>query len=382
MPNWFSARQLLQEQPEARYYFVLGGRSRGKTFSVLDVSIEDNTENLGMFAYVRRYDEEIKDKNIKELFSPQMENIEEYTEGQYNRITHFRGFFYYEYWGTNPETGKYERLKKDPRPCGVAVALNTWERNKGQDIGAAYGGFKHIILDEAITGLTYLKDEFQKLKMVISSLCRTRVQQDTKIWLLANPLSKWCPYFAELGITKNMLIENDDDRYFQIHYPDTDMKTIFVYLGVNPSEDQTQDKVYDAFFAFPNSSGKSKSITGGYWELDDSMHLPSDVYKNSTLRKEVYMYFGEEWIKGQIMRYDETGVYYIVWSPAKKLKKGAYYFILHAVPDKYAIVGTRTGHPYAELINKIARTGQVYYSDNTTADLYHGFIKEASKIVR
>ena len=76
MPNWFSARQLLKEQPEARYYFVLGGRSRGKTFSVLDVSIEDNTDNLGMFAYVRRYDEEIKDKNIKELFSPQMENIE------------------------------------------------------------------------------------------------------------------------------------------------------------------------------------------------------------------------------------------------------------------------------------------------------------------
>lgn len=381
MANWFDARKLLEEKPEARYYFILGGRSRGKTFSVLDVATEDNTDGLGMFAYVRRYDEEIKDKNIRELFSPQSDNILKYTNGEYNTIKHFRGFFYFEFWGTNPETGKFERLRKNPRPCGVAVALNTWERNKGQDIGAAYGGFKHIILDEAITGLAYISDEFQKLKNVISSLIRAR-EQDTKVWLLANPLSKWCPYFAELGITKDMLKENPEDKYYEIKYTGTDMTTIFAYLGTAPTGNTIQDIIYQTYFAFPNSSAKSKSITGGFWELEDSVHLPSQVYKNSTCIKSVYMYFGEEWIKGQIMRFDENETYYVVWSPAKKLKKGEYYFILNAVPDKFAIVGTRTGHPLAELLNKIIATGQVYYSDNTVADLYHGFIKEAAKIVR
>ena len=153
MPNWFDARKILREKPEARYYFVLGGRTRGKTFSVLDVGIEDNSKGIGMFAYVRRYDEEIKDKNIRELFSPQDANIEKYTNGEYNKITHFRGFFFFEKWGEDPKTKQYTRLKKNPKPCGVALALNTWERTKGQDIGAAYGGFKHIILDEAITQL-------------------------------------------------------------------------------------------------------------------------------------------------------------------------------------------------------------------------------------
>lgn len=381
MPNWFDARRLLKDKPDARYYFILGGRTRGKTFSVLDVGIEDNCGGLGMFAYIRRYDEEIKQKNIKELFSPQIDNILKYTNGEYNKITYFRGFFYFEFWGED-ETGQYCRLKKRPEPCGVAMALNTWERTKGQDIGAAYGGFKHIILDEAITGLSYLSDEFQRLKQLISSLVRFRLQ-DTKIWLLANPLSMWCPYFAELGIKKDMYKSPPlTDTYYEIKYHGTDMTTIFVYLGAAPPDDDTQDNLYQTFFAFPNSTAKSKSITGGYWELQDSEHLPSQVYKNSTLRKEVFLYFGEEWIRGQIMRYDETGVYYLVWSPSRPPKKGEYYFILNAVPDRYAIVGTRTGHPYAKLLNDIIQTGQIYYSDNTVADIYHGFIKEANKIVR
>lgn len=381
MPNWFDARRLLHDKPDARYYFILGGRTRGKTFSVLDVGIEDNCGGLGMFAYIRRYDEEIKQKNIKELFSPQIDNILKYTNGEYNKITYFRGFFYFEFWGED-ETGQYCRLKKRPEPCGVAMALNTWERTKGQDIGAAYGGFKHIILDEAITGLSYLSDEFQRLKQLISSLVRFRLQ-DTKIWLLANPLSMWCPYFAELGIKKEMIKDTPlTDKCYEIKYHGTDMTTIFIYLGAAPPDDSTPDTVYQTFFAFPNSTAKSKSITGGYWELQDSEHLPSQVYRNSTLRKEVFLYFGEEWIRGQIMRYDETGVYYLVWSPSRPPKKGEYYFILNAVPDRYAIVGTRTGHPYAKLLNDIIQTGQIYYSDNTVADIYHGFIKEANKIVR
>ena len=84
---WFDARKLMKDKPDARYYFVLGGRSRGKTFSVLDVATEDNCNDEGLFAYIRRYDEEIKEKNVKELFSPQVENIKKYTNGEYNKIT-------------------------------------------------------------------------------------------------------------------------------------------------------------------------------------------------------------------------------------------------------------------------------------------------------
>ena len=378
--QFWEAEKLLKAKPNARYYFILSGRSRGKTYSVLRNALTDQTKKKGLFAYIRRHDEDIKQKNVQLLFSPQ--KIAKITKGQYNKISFWRGFFYYEKWEPNEETGVLERTLKDPEPCGVALSLNTWERDKGQDIGAAYNGFKNIIFDEAITGMNYLRDEFQIFRNVISSLVRSRYNQDTKIWFLANPLSKWCPYFSELGITKEMI--KTPNRRYEIKYPDTDMTTIFEYIGTPEEEakESVQNKVFQTFFAFPNSQGKSKSITEGFWELEDSCHLPSQVYKNSSKIQQVFMYFGEEWIRGEIMRYNENDTYYIVWSPSRPPKKGEYYFILNAVPDKYAIVGTRTGHPYAELVNKISKTNQIYYSDNTVADLYHGFIKESNKIVR
>ena len=376
--HYFEVEKLLKEKPKARYYFILSGRSKGKTYSVLRNALTDQSRGRGLFDYIRRYDEEIKQRNLQELFSAQ--NIEKITKGQYNKISFWRGFFYYEKWEYDEEKEELKRVYKNPEPCGVALALNTWERDKGQDIGAAYGGFKNIIFDEAITGINYLTDEFQRFQQVISSLVRDRWEQDTKIFFLANPLSKWCPYFPNLGITNDM-IKTPNQRY-EISYPNTDMTTIFEYIGSGEEENSTPNLVYKTFFAFPNSESKSKSITGGFWELDDSMQLPSQVYKNSELRKKVFMYFGEQWIKGEIMRYNETGVYFVVWSPSRAPKKGEYYFILNAVPDRYAIVGINTGHPYAVLLNQIMRSNQIYYSDNTTADLFHGFLKEARKIVR
>lgn len=380
--KFWEAEELLKEKPDARYYFILSMRSSGKTYSVLRNAIRDQWAGKGMFAYVRRHDEYIKPRNVQELFSPQ--NIEELTDGTWNRISYWRGFFYYERWEPNEETGIMERVLKNPEPCGIALAVNTWEGNKGQDIGAAHGGFKHIIYDEAITGQNYLTDEFQKFKNVISSLVRTRTEQDTKIWFLANPLSRWCPYFSELGITKQMITE--PGHRYEIHYPDTDMTTIFEYIGATNGKLSIASNVFETFFAFPNSKGKSKSITDGFWELDDAVHLPSQIYKNSELVKEVFLYFGETWIRGQVMRYyhdvQKHNVYYLNWTPSREPKQKEYYFVLFAVPDPYAIVGTRTGHPLAKLLNDLIAQGQVYYSDNSIADMVHGFMKEAMKIVR
>lgn len=380
--KYWNGRQVLKENPHARYIFALGGRSCGKTYSTLRIALEDVVDGKGMFAYIRRHRENIKQAKIKELFGPQ--DIEGITNGRYNRINYWQGFFYFEKWEPDEETGIMVRTLKDPEPIGVAVSINTWEGDKGQDIGAAHGGFKNIIFDEAVTGQTYLTDEFQKFKNVISSLVRDRTDQDTKIWLLANPLSKWCPYFAELGISKEM--RKEPGHRYTISYPDTEMQTVFEYIAGNEDAGITKDSVYDTFFAFPNSSSKSKSITSGFWELDDAEHLPSQVYKNSTKCKEVFMYFDEDWIRGEVMRYfsdiQKKNVYYINWTPSRKPKPKEYYFILHAIPDPYAIVGVRTGHPLAQLLNDCYKRGQVYYSDNATADMVHGFLKEADKIVR
>ena len=42
--KFWDARKLLKDKPKARYYFILSGRAKGKTYSVLKVSGEDNTK--------------------------------------------------------------------------------------------------------------------------------------------------------------------------------------------------------------------------------------------------------------------------------------------------------------------------------------------------
>ena len=224
--KFWNADDLLMEKPNGRYYFILSKPYIGKTYSVLRRAIKDNLNGLGLFAYVRRYDEEIRSKNLQALFGPQ--DVKGLSNGKYEKIVYYRGFFYYEMEIKDPKTGKMTR-QKDPTPCGVVLAVNTWKRVKGQDIGAAHGGFKHIIFDEAITNLSYLPDEVQKFKNVISFLVRSRTEQDTKIWFLANTLTRCCPYFLELGINKNMLAQ--PGKRYEINYPDTDMTTIFEFIG-------------------------------------------------------------------------------------------------------------------------------------------------------
>ena len=178
--QYFDVDKLLEEKPDARYYFLLSGR--GKVYGVLRRSLKDYSSGLGLFAYVRRYDKEIKTKNVQELFSPQ--KIDEITDGKYNKIAFWRGFFYLEKWEFDEEKGEVRRSYRNPDPCGVALALNTWERDKGKYISV--DGFKHIIFDEVITGMNYLTNEFQTFQQVISSLVRDRYEKDTKIWFLAN----------------------------------------------------------------------------------------------------------------------------------------------------------------------------------------------------
>ena len=382
--KWFECTDLLKKYPKARYYFILAGRSTGKTYSVLQQSLKDALDGKGLFAYVRRYKDSITDTYIQDLLKPQWEFVEKYTNGEWNRLGYWRKRWYLERWERD-ENGDLQRTQRNPDPIGGAFAVNTWETSKGPDFGALYG-IKNIILDEALSkGGDYLTDEWGKFENVVSSLVRDRTDADTKIWLLANPVSKWnnC-YFNQLGITKKMY--TGEDYITLIEYPNekggkSTMSTVFCYI--KKRDDGTggidRDAVYDTYFAFPNSKGKSKSITDGMWEMEDANILPSQTYQNSEKNRTIYFKFQEELFACDVMRHDVTGLYYLFFHPTEKLREKCYYFTLDLEMNKYAIVGCKTGHPIADLFNRIYRTGQVYYSDNMIADCFHGFIKEANK---
>lgn len=379
IPRYFEVKPLIKKYPKARYYFILGGRGTGKTYPVIAAAITDSIKGNGKFAYIRRRKESLSSFNLQLTFGVHNKLVEDLTNGQYNRIKYWQRRFWLELWELNPETGQEERTAKSPEPIGAAFAMSTWETDKGGDFGFD-SGIKHIILDEALSKAgQYLKDEWTVFQNVISSLVRDRWEFDTKIWLLANPISKWTnPYFRNMGITKQLLL---NPGITEIQYPDdkggTAMTAIFAYIGLNVGEiDPNRESLYNTFFAFTNSKGKSKSITHGYWEMEDSSRLPSGIYQESTKNRTVYAIFGEEKLAIDIMRYDFMSKYYLMIYPTDKIRDKTYYMILGTSLDKYAIVGFDKSHPIAKLIMQIYETGQVYYSDDATADAWHGFLLE------
>ena len=385
-PRHFEIEPLLKKYPKARYYYILGARGTGKTYPVLSKAITDAIQGRGKFAYVRRRKESITAFNIKIILNPQHKTVETVTKGAWNKIVYWQRLFWLEKWELNPDTGLMERTARNPNPIGAVYAISTWETDKGGDFGYDEG-IKHIIFDEALSKAgQYLNDEWTMFENVISSLVRDRWEFDTKIWLLANPVSKWAnPYFRNMGIGKNLIQQPGTT---EIKYPDetgkkTAMTTIFVYIAAKTDKkgnvieiDENRTNIYNTFFAFGNSKGKSKSITHGFWEMDDSAKLPRGVYSESTKNRTVYCIFGEEKLAIDIMRYDYQNKYYLFIYPTEKIRDKTYYMVLGTSLDKYAIVGSDSKHPISHLINTIYETGQVYYSDDSTADAFHGFLIE------
>lgn len=380
--RYFEVKPILKKYPKARYYFILGGRGTGKTYPVIAQALEDAIKGRGKFAYVRRHKESLSTFNMQQTFSVHNALVEKLTDGAWNRIKYWQRRFWLERWEMNPETGLEERVAKNNEPIGAAYAMSTWETDKGGDFGFD-SGIKNIILDEALSKAgQYLSDEWSVFQNVISSLVRDRWEFDTKIWLLANPISKWAnPYFRNMGITKQLL---NDFGITEIKYPDdkggTAMSSIFAYIGLTVGEiDPNRDSLYNTFFAFKNSKGKSKSITHGYWEMEDSSRLPRGVYSESNKNRTVYCIFNEEKLAIDIMKYDFMSKYYLMIYPTDKIREKTYYMILGTSLDKFAVVGRDNSHPITKLIMQIYETGQVYYSDDATADAFHGFLIERKK---
>ena len=380
--RYFEVAPLLKKYPLARYYYILGGRSTGKTYPTVKNAISDAIKGKGLFAYVRRYKESLQEVFVNQIFGVHNETVEELTKGQYNRVVYWRRRFWLEYWAIDEQSGNAVKISRDAKPIGVTCCLSTWETEKGGDFGYDEG-IANIILDEALSKAgQYLRDEWGVFQNVISTLVRDRWEVDTKIWLLANPISKWNnPYFRNMGITKKLI---ESHGITEIKYPNekggTAMTAVFVNLGETlQSVNENADRVLSTFFAFEHSKGKSKSITHGFWEMEDSARLPSGVYKESTKNRTIYAIFDEEKLAIDIMRYDETNKYYLIIYPVQDIRPKTYYLILGTSLDKYAIIGCDETHPVSRLLFSIMKTGQVYYSDDSTADAWHGFLMERIK---
>ena len=256
----------------AVYRVIIGQRSNGKTYSACRHIIEDYLKEGKRGAYIRRYEEDTTPKNISSLFDPHLPYITEMTCGDYNGIYYRAKEFHLALFD---DDGKI--IRKDPEAFCIAAAINTAEHTKGQDRGIV----NTIIFDEFMTREGYLNNEFVRFCNILSSLIRDR--DDCIIYMLANTVNRYCPYFKEMGL-KDVETMPQGEIYLY-RYGNANLTVAVEYC----SPVKATQKVASKFFAFDNPS--LEMITTGAWEL---MLYPRPPYKifEEDIKYRFYISFG------------------------------------------------------------------------------------------
>lgn len=260
----------------ATYRMIVGQRSNGKTYRVCRHIIDNYLEDGRRGAYIRRYEESITPKNIQELFKPHSEHIREVCEekglpwnGYYYRAKEFHLCRY-------EEDGSISA--KDEEAFCIAAAVNTAENTKGQDRGMI-----HIICyDEFMTRTGYLQNEFVLFMNLLSSLIRDR--DNATIYMLANTVNRYCPYFAEMGLKNIEQIPQGEIAVYT--YGDSRLTVAVEYCDPVNATKEASSK----YFAFDNP--QLKMITSGEWEFQIYPRAPYKIFKDDILLT-FYIQFGE-----------------------------------------------------------------------------------------
>lgn len=190
--KYYNIAHLIKDYPDAHYYMAFGERSNGKTYSALDYAIERYFKNGEQFAYIRRFGEDVKKKNLSTLLSAHVENsrIQELSNGQYSLVNYTGGkFICYSY---DESTNK---MVSDKEPMGYAFDLNAMEHHKS----TSYPRVTTIIFDEFLSRQGYLQNEFILFTNTLSTIIRDRA--NVNIFMIGNTVNKFCPYFQEMGLS-------------------------------------------------------------------------------------------------------------------------------------------------------------------------------------
>ncbi|MBO5671441.1 MAG: phage DNA encapsidation protein [Clostridia bacterium] len=273
---------------KATYNLIIGQRSNGKTFGWCRLVLDQYLNGGLPSAYLRRRDEMIKPTNIEHLFDPHLDYIEKYSDHKWNGVVYRnRGFFLCRYEET--QTGSRVKVDQDPNFFCRCYAISTAETTKGQDVGELWS----IAFDEFVTRDFYLANEFILFQNLLSSLIRDR--DGTIIFMLANTVSKFCPYFREMGITKIHSMQQGTIDVYQIGQTKTKIAVEYCATAGN-------SKKVSKYFAFDNP--ELRMISTGAWEIALYRHAPEQlseaqlififfvIFDSQTIQGNIYMYKG------------------------------------------------------------------------------------------
>lgn len=357
--NFYKLDSILKKK--AQYNMIIGERSNGKTYAVLEYVVKQYFENKGTFAYVRRWHEDVIGRRANDVFSALIHDkvIEKYSKGFYSGVYYFSGKFYL--CNYDEKTGK--PIYNDSDVLGYTFALSENEHNKS----ISYPTITTIMFDEFLTKQTYFKDEFVLFMNTVSTIVRQR--ENVTIFMLGNTVNKYCPYFNEMGISNiDKMKQGTIDVY---RYGDSKLKVAVEYCASLESQ-----KSNNYYFAFNNP--KLQMITSGVWELDMYPHLPIE-YKPRQIVFTYFIVFNDVTYQCEIIQVDSGDMFtyiHLKTTPIKDVDKDLIYTLDYNYKLNYNRSILKPINKLQERILWFYKTDRVYYQDNNVGNAISNYLKE------
>ena len=244
---------------EAQYNIIIGERSNGKTYAVLLHGVKSYAKTGSQMAIVRRWRDDFVGKRGATMFNALVDNgeIKKATKNEWTDVYYFSSRWYFCRYDEN---GNRETCET---PFAYGFSLSGMEHDKS----TSYPRITTILFDEFVSRSGYLPDEFSLFMNTISTIVRNR-KQGIKIFMCGNTVSKYCPYFGEMGLKHiKEMKQGDIDLYT---YGDSDLRVAVEFCKPNKS-----GKDSDVFFAFDNP--RLKMISSGVWEVGIYPHCPTKI---------------------------------------------------------------------------------------------------------
>lgn len=362
--DFYEIQRTIKAYPNAQYYLVYGERSNGKTYSALNYALERWAKNGEEFAYVRRYAEDIRPKNLSSLFSGHVENgvISRLTGDEWGGISYGSARFYLN------KTDEKGNLIKTDTPIGYAFDINSMEHNKS----LSYPKVTTIIFDEFLSRSGYLPNEFILFTNLISTIVRHR--NNVKIIMLGNTVNKSCPYFSEMGLSH--IKEQKQDTVDVYHYADSELEVVCEYTE---SAKKKGGKASDVYFAFDNP--ELKMITSGSWEIAIYPHLDTKIYPKDVAYN-FFIEYEDELLHGEVVN-NENGQFIFLHAkttPIKDEDNDIVYTTKASTRWNYRQGLTKHSDKLSLFIVRCLREGRIFYSTNEIGEIFRNFIMWADTL--
>lgn len=341
----------------AQYNMVIGERSNGKTFAALEYGLTQYVQSGKQMAYVRRWKEDYRGKRGENLFSGLISanKIEEITAGQWTQTRYYSGK-----WHLAKYDADLDKLVYDETPFCYGFSISDQEHDKS----SSFPNITTIVFDEFMTRQYYLPNEFVLFTNVLSTIIRHR--SDVKIFMLANTVNKYCPYFKEMGLKHITEMEQGDIDVYT--YGTSSLKVAVEYC--KPSE---KGKASDVYFTFNNPA--LQMITGGAWEIDMYPHLPRK-YRRTDVIFNFYINFDDTLLDCEVIALPDCSFIYI-HEKTTPIKDESTSLIFSDQYDPRPNFVRNLRKPPNTICKRIAsyfKNDKVFYQDNEVGEIVRNYL--------